>query len=180
MPKGVYPRRPRAAKPVSVTKKQAPKQPDPRLKQTIWEYMDSDPEVVRLEDKRKELKELHDEARRSSINATHKVATYHRAIQVLQNQISAYECSSNEEEATVKEMTGEHLECIADSFVEVSKELYTSLVTQSREVVKHHDTAEELDQTRDELFKKWSAARTRARKEWEDHQAKLAKTAETK
>jgi len=175
MPRGVYPRRPRTARPIATTKKSASTQPDPRLKQTIWEYMDSDPEVVRLDGKRKELKELQDQARRSSINATHKVAGYHRAIQVLQNQISAYECSSNEEEATIKEMTGEHLECIADSFVVVSKELYASLVDQSREVIKHHDTAEELEQTIDELFKKWCDARTRARKEWEDHQAKLEK-----
>ena len=72
------------------------------------------------------------------------------------------------------------MECVADGFTSVITELHEKLVMKARKLVKFSDAATELDQSIDELFKKWSAARTRARKEWEDHQVKLAKTAETK
>lgn len=178
MPKGVYPRRPRTAKPVAVAKKQAPKQPDPRLKSTVWEYMESDPEVVALTKKRAELNELRTEAKRQAVSSSHKIADYYRSIRVIQNQVDAYECSSDNEDSAVKELTGECMECVVDGFTSVIDELHEKLAMKARKLVKFSDAATELDQSIDELFKKWSAARTRARKEWEDHQAKLEKQAE--
>ena len=180
MPRGVYPRRPRTARPIATTKKSASTQPDPRLKQTIWEYMDSDPEVIALTSKRAELNELRTEAKRQAVSSSHKIADYYRSIRVIQNQLNAYECSSEDEDKSAERLTGECMECVADGFTSVIDELHEKLVMKARKLVKFSDAATELDQSIDELFKKWSAARTRARKEWEDHQAKLAKTAETK
>jgi len=176
MPKGVYPRRPRMTKPLAVAKKkEAPKQPDPRLKGTLYEYMDSDPEVLRLDTQRNELRELINHSIQQSQKACHKVAEYYRSIQVLQNQVSAYQCCSAEEDEAVKELTGQYAEIVVEGFTAVSDELYGSMVAQSRLLTKHHDTATEMKASLDTLFQKWSAARTRARKEWEDHQAKLEK-----
>jgi hypothetical protein len=178
MPRGVYPRRPRMAKPV--VKKQVPAQPDPRLNGDVWEYMDTDSEVLTLAHKRKELDELLKDSERQAETAMRKVLAYRRSINVLENQVSNYEVSDEGEVETVRELTGEYAECAADGFRTVAQALQTTVIEESRNFVKYSDTATELKATADKLFQKWSAARTRARKEWEDHQAKLAKTAETK
>jgi len=180
MPRGVYPRRPRTARPIATTKKSASTQPDPRLKGTIWEYVDTDPEVLTLDHKRKELAELLKDSERQAETAMRKVLAYRRSINLLENQVTNYEISDEGEAKVVMELTGEYAECVADGFHTVAQDLQITVIAESRNFVKHSEIATELKATSDKLFQKWVDARTRARKEWEDHQAKLVKTAETK
>ena len=178
MPRGVYPRRKLGRPAKAAPKPAAPAKPDPRLSGTLWEYMDTDPEVLTLVHKRKELDELYKDAQRQAEAAMRKVLAYRRSINVLENQVSNYEVSDEGEVETVRELTGEYAECAADGFRTVAQDLQQTVIEESRNFVKYSDTATELKATADKLQQKWSDARTRARKEWEDHQAKLAKQAE--
>ena len=160
MPKGVYPRR-KLGRPA-----QAAAKPDPRLKLPKWDYVDSDPKVVECQQKIKELNELIREAKFKADRASDKFLNYKRAIEVLKDKVSTYECSSEEEDKFVKESTGEHLECIAQGFIDVVKDLQNLLLEQSREHVKHCNSAAELEAAETALRKTWIDARNKATQQW--------------
>lgn len=169
MPRGVYPRR-KLGRPASSVKPAA--KPDPRLKLDKWPYVDSDPKVLEAEQKIKDLNQLINEARFKANKASNKSLDYKRVINVLEDKVSTYQCSTEEQDNFVKEATGEHLECIVGGFDHVIKELKASMLRESREYVKQSDTLAELEAAETALRKTWIDLRSKAADQWVANQPK--------
>ena len=170
MPKGVYPRR-KVGRPAKAAVKPEPKV-DPRASLSVCEYIDSDPEVVRLNEERKGYYERRDELKRDITRALDKIQQYENAINVLEDKVIEFQDSDYEQDKAVHKITGYHAELFAQGFSSVCSDLRDLTIAKSAEVASKGAEVTLLTKQADENWTETMAHRERARTEWKALQPK--------
>jgi hypothetical protein len=170
MPKGVYPRR-KVGRPAKAAPMPEPKV-DPRASWSLCEYIDSDPEVIRLNEERKAYYEHRDELKRDITKALHKIRQYEDAINVLEDKVIEYQDCDEDEEKVVHKITGHYAECFAHGFGSVCSDLRDLTIAKSAEVGSKGAEVTLLTKQADENWTETMAHRERARSEWKALQPK--------
>ena len=172
MPKGVYPRRPRTAKPMkraAAAKPAAPK-PDARAALPVMEFIDTDPAVVRFEDERGTLAARCNDLQVQLERAIHKFTSLERAIGILSDKVTDYEVSDDEDDKIFRNYTGEYLECVASGFADVCADLRQSSVITAAQIASLGTDLSTAKQQRVSVQEKYVEARKAAREQWESLQ----------
>lgn len=175
MPKGVYPRR-KVGRPAKAAVKPEPKV-DPRASLSLYDYIDSDPEVVRLNEERKGYYERRDELKRDVTRALDKIQQYENAINVLEDKVIEYQDCDEDEEKVVHKITGHYAECFAQGFGSVCSDLRDLTIAKSAEIGNKGAEITLLTKQADENWTETIAHRERARNEWQAARGAEDKTA---
>jgi hypothetical protein len=170
MPKGVYPRR-KVGRPAKAAPKPEPKV-DPRASLSFSDYIDSDPEVVRLNKERKGYYERRDELKRDITRALDKIQQYENAINVLEDKVIEFQDCDEDEEMVVHKITGHYAECFAHGFGSVCSDLRDLTIAKSAEIANKGAEVTLLTKQADENWTETMAHRERARNEWQALQPK--------
>jgi len=178
MPKGVYPRRPRTAKPakrLAAAKPAAPK-PDARAALTaraslpLIEFIDTDPAVVRFEDERDTLATRCTDLQTHLDTAIHKFTSLERAISILSDKVTDYEISDDEDDKIIRNYTGEYLECIASGLADICTDLRQTNVIRAAQIASLGNDLSTAKQQRGIAQEKYVESRKAAREQWESLQ----------
>ena len=170
MPKGVYPRR-KVGRPAKAAVKPEPKV-DPRASLSLYDYIDSDPEVVRLNEERKGYYEHRDELKRDITRALDKIQQYENAINVLEDKVIEFQDSDYEQDKAVHKITGYHAELFAQGFSSVCSDLRDLTIAKSAEIASKGAEVTLLTKQADENWTETMAHRERARNDWKALQPK--------
>jgi hypothetical protein len=170
MPKGVYLRR-KVGRPAKAAPKPEPKV-DPRADLSLSDFIDSDPDVVRLNEERKAYYEHRDELKRDIRKALNMIRHYEDAINVLEDKVIEYQDCDEEEEKVVYKVTGHYAECFAHGFGSVCSDLRDLTIAKSAEVGNKGAEVTRLTKQADDNWTETMAHRERARNEWKALQPK--------
>ena len=180
MPKGVYPRRPRTAKPVkraAAAKPAAPAKPVAPARPTTnkWEFIESDPTLVRLNAERKEMYSRRDDLKREISAAFRKIRQYEDAINVLEDKVVEYQDCDESEETIVHKITGHYAECFASSFSNICEDMRQQSIAKCREIAEKSAEVEALTAKADANWELAKAQHQAAEKDWNALISEVAK-----